>query len=64
MRTPCARCGVHGVWIRVADVKRERAAIVFVFQCTMCQHEWREEHAAPQVKAAPASKPAHRRKIR
>lgn len=64
MRTPCGRCGVHGVWVRVANVKRERNSIVFVFQCTMCQHQWREEHPAPQLKAVSVSKPARRRKVR
>ena len=50
MRTPCPKCGAHAVWTRVADVKRARSALVFVFECTLCSHTYREEHAVPQLK--------------
>ena len=65
MRTPCPKCGAHGVWTRAAEVKRERAALVFRWQCTMCQHEWREEHVARPAKVETFEKPASKaRKVR
>jgi hypothetical protein len=64
MRTPCPKCGAHGVWTRAAEVKHERGSLSFCWVCTMCQHEWKEGHIALQLKANTVRQPVRPRKIR